>query len=400
MRSNLFAVLLVTLIAAIGIALPYPILSPLFLDSDNPINRFASIDPYWLLGISLAIYPLGMLIGGNWLGQLSDRVGRKPVLFWTLLAAAGMNLLCAYSIQQSAFVLFFIARFVTGLLEGNIAVARAIITDLDESIDRVKAFSYVSAAVYLGWFIGPLIGGYSSAENFAVPFVIASAINIVGVAVIGVWLDETVTKCASKSDVEQSNPPRFWRTPQLLGYLLTLVALNIAVNIYYEFYPVYLVVGWQASPEVIANATIIVTLGMIFGATVLVPALGRVMSTEAIFVMGALLTGLSFVLFVVPQQLNWVLATFLVSGLAIAIYNAIVSAWFSRRFAALPQGKLMGALTSAFFIGNVFAALFGSYLARFNVVALLLIAAFLAVLSGLLFHWRSRREQAVPSPAN
>ena len=55
----LLTMMLVVLLSCAGIALPYPILAPLFLNEVSSLTTFAGIPPKLLLGLILAIYPLG-----------------------------------------------------------------------------------------------------------------------------------------------------------------------------------------------------------------------------------------------------------------------------------------------------------------------------------------------------
>ena len=121
---------MLALLSTIGASLPYPILPPLFAPGTvNNLNHFLGLPPKLLFGIALTINPLGLMIGAALLGPLSDRYGRRPVLLSTALGAAAGHALTAWSLIIQSYPLFLFARFVTGLLEGNGAVARAMLAD-------------------------------------------------------------------------------------------------------------------------------------------------------------------------------------------------------------------------------------------------------------------------------
>ncbi len=386
---NLTLVLLVTLIGTIGIALPYPVLSPLFLNSDNQVNQFWELNPYWLLGLSLAVYPAGLLIGGNMLGKLSDRLGRKPVLMHSLYAAAFANLLCAASLMIESFPVFVITRLLTGLLEGNISVARAVITDLDEHKNKTIAFSYLSAAGYAGWFLGPLMGGYTTFLGYATPFVLAFVMNLAAAILLMVHFQETLqhkTKVTAKNTL-------FWRAPYLPAFLLVQFLLTLAVNIFYEFASVHLVILWNTTPMTIANANMACTFAMMLSSVFLVPGLLKRLSQATIYFYGTILTGSSFIILSLPDELNFAVALFAVCGLSIALYNGVAYAWFSDRFPHLAQGRLMGVLVATFCLANIIAAVLGSWMSQLSTSLLLQTAGVLAIISGLLFILFNRAAQ-------
>src|SRR5262245_18583076 len=130
-RSTLITVMMVSFMATAGVALPYPVLAPYFLGGQgNPaLTAFMGLHPKLLLGVLLAVYPLGILIGSCFLGALSDHFGRKRVLVVSLaLGVVGYGLTAA-AVALASFPLLALARLLTGLCEGNDAVARAIALD-------------------------------------------------------------------------------------------------------------------------------------------------------------------------------------------------------------------------------------------------------------------------------
>ena len=151
-RLLIAAACLLGLFSTIGASLPYPILPPLFASgASNELNTFLGLPPKMLFGVALMINPLGLLIGSALMGPLSDRYGRRPVLLVTALGAALGHVVTALALVLESYPLFIVARFVTGLLEGNGAVARAMLADRLEGELRVRALSWLNGAFYLGW---------------------------------------------------------------------------------------------------------------------------------------------------------------------------------------------------------------------------------------------------------
>ena len=136
------AVCLLALMSTAGVAMPYPILAPIFVS--GPADRFThwlGVDPQLLMGMALAANPLGILVGSLFVGPLSDRYGRRAVLTVTIGASLASYLFTAAALSARHYPLFVLARFVTGLSEGNVAVARALLADLHESFDRTRSFA-------------------------------------------------------------------------------------------------------------------------------------------------------------------------------------------------------------------------------------------------------------------
>ncbi len=89
-------------------------------------------------------------------GRLSDRVGRRPVLLFSIAASAvGMTLLGF----ARTLTMLFVARLWSGVATANIAVAQAYIADVTTPETRAKGMGLIGMGFGLGFIIGPFVGG-------------------------------------------------------------------------------------------------------------------------------------------------------------------------------------------------------------------------------------------------
>jgi MFS family permease len=95
-------------------------------------------------------------------GQLSDRVGRRPILLGSCVASVLGFLLLA---RADSVWLLFVARFWTGISTSNLAVAQAYIADVTEPRDRTKGMGLIGAGIGLGFVLGPVLGGVLEATS-------------------------------------------------------------------------------------------------------------------------------------------------------------------------------------------------------------------------------------------
>src|SRR5690606_7325810 len=116
----------------------------------------------WLV----AIYSLMQFLFAPWWGQLSDRVGRRPVLLLGLFGSCLSYLI--FGLAGSLAVLFA-ARALAGLMGANIGVAQAYVADVTRPEERAKGMGMIGAAFGLGFILGPAIGGILSHYGAAVP---------------------------------------------------------------------------------------------------------------------------------------------------------------------------------------------------------------------------------------
>src|SRR6185312_15700921 len=107
------------------------------------------------VGLLMSVYSLMQFIFSPFWGQLSDRVGRRPVILISLLGGAASHLGFAFATSFWALVL---ARSLAGLFGGNLSAARAYIADITPEKDRSKGMGLIGAAFGIGFILGPLIG--------------------------------------------------------------------------------------------------------------------------------------------------------------------------------------------------------------------------------------------------
>lgn len=394
----LFAICVVALMSTAGIAMPYPILAPIFVDAvANNFNNFAGLPPKLLLGIALAVNPLGILIGSTLIGVLSDRLGRRKVLISTLVMTFLCYLLTAYALWSRQYILFVLARFLTGLTEGNVAIARAIVADLHPQLDRTRSFAILNSVLYSGWLIGPLIGGLTLPLGEAVPFLLAAGAMLVCLSLLIILLPETGQRMHLNSSLWQviyrQHAFRLLSADPLLARLFwTQLSFAIGLSAFYEFYPLWLVEFAAMGSQAIALVTAMICAVLMFSSLVLVKRWGK---REPLTLAAGSSFGVAIGLLMLALFGNWPLigVMFMVLlGLPIAIYNALLPSWCAERFAHLGQGSVMGLLTTVFCLANVLVALLGSVLTLLDTRLIMVLGAVACVLAALRLHALAKTE--------
>ncbi len=93
-------------------------------------------------------------------GRLSDRVGRKPVLAWSVAATAVGNLALALALAYANHIAWvFAARMFAGIATANLGTASAYIADVTSARDRAKGMALIGMAFGFGFVLGPGFGG-------------------------------------------------------------------------------------------------------------------------------------------------------------------------------------------------------------------------------------------------
>ncbi|MGD2078297.1 MAG: MFS transporter [Chloroflexota bacterium] len=211
---RLITILLIVFVQMLGAAMILPIL-PLYA------QREFNLSPEIIALLTTSFFA-AQFIAGPFLGRLSDKRGRIPVLIISQIGTVISFVMLAGA--QSAWVLF-LARILDGITGGNIIVAQAYITDVTPREKRTESLGYIFAVFGLGFVIGPALGGILSASlGPRVPYVIAAAAALGVVLLTWFTLEETVTpdKQQAARDVQQGgiNPGEVIRNAPLLLILI------------------------------------------------------------------------------------------------------------------------------------------------------------------------------------
>jgi len=384
----LMTAMVVSLLGTAGIALPYPVLAPYFLDGEpNGLTAFWGIHPKILLGVALAIYPMGILIGSSFVGALSDLFGRRKVLLWTLLGSAIGYVLTGFAVVVESYELFLAARLMTGICEGNIAIARALAAELHPVIERTKAISLVYTTVYAGWLIGPITGGYLMVLGVEVVFYAAAAAVVMCMLVVALAIGrerpqrEEARQTLMKTIVRE-NSFGLLKRPEIRPIFWFYLLYTLGVNTFYELYPMWFVEKLGADSRFIAWNTVTLTASMIVVSTFFAASIVTRLGQQPTLRWMTLSLSLLFLLQPMCDSFT-IFPTFVAIGGLIAMGNGVVPAFLSENFGHHGEGRVMGLQMTTFCLTNVIVAVFGSMIAVISTVYALWVGAGLVGLSML-----------------
>jgi DHA1 family tetracycline resistance protein-like MFS transporter len=185
-RTSFVLLIMIALLNTMGITIIVPIAPFLTLEYvAHPADLAAIVG--WLT----AAYALCQLIAAPGLGLLSDRFGRRPILFICLLGSTVGYLLFGLG---GALWLLFLGRIIDGLTGGNISVLFGYVADITEPKDRGRYFGMLGSAAGVGTLIGPAIGGLLATINYSAPFLAAAGLLLLTLIWGYFWLPESLDK--------------------------------------------------------------------------------------------------------------------------------------------------------------------------------------------------------------
>ena len=153
---------------------------------------------FWA-GTTFLSFSLMQFLATPILGRLSDLVGRRPVLWISLMGSVVGYLILA---TTGRFEWVLAARVLDGITGGNISVAQAAMADTSRPEDRSKTLGMIGAAFGLGFVLGPFLGGVLShsaygqtlltAHGVQLPFLVAAGFSLLASILVLAWLPETL----------------------------------------------------------------------------------------------------------------------------------------------------------------------------------------------------------------
>lgn len=180
-------------------------------------------------------YFAAQFISAPWLGRLSDKYGRRPILLISQVGTVIAFALFILSAQLGQWIdswqlglpltggmlMLFIARTLDGFTAGNITIAQAYISDMTPEQERARGLGLLQAAFGAGFIFGPAFGGFLSGFGAVAPFWGAAIITVLTLLLTWFTLEETLT-ADERADSLAGNPlgriewRQILRTPALM----------------------------------------------------------------------------------------------------------------------------------------------------------------------------------------
>jgi MFS family permease len=299
-----------------------------------------------LIGVLGALYAAMQFVGGPFLGGLSDRVGRRPVLLLCLFGASIAYLLLGLA---QTLLMLVAAVVLAGGAGGTQATAQAYIADSTPPERRARGMGLIGVAFGLGLMTGPALGGFLSLYSLHAPAFAASALALGNLAFGLFVLPESLPpKLRTPAPLLRLNPISQLRGVLGMGgiraLLLVVFLLNLSFAGLLVNFPLFSNArfGWGAT----ANAFFFAFVGVCAVLTqgVLIGRLQPRFGDERLLLGGLSLMalGLGFVALVPFGPLLYPVVGALAVGTGLAI--PALTALISRRVSGREQGRLMGGL--------------------------------------------------------
>jgi DHA1 family tetracycline resistance protein-like MFS transporter len=154
------------------------------------------------IGMLFASYSAMQFLFAPLLGGLSDKYGRRPILFFSLLGSAIGYIFIGFA---TALWMVFLGRIIAGITGGNISTAQAYIADVTTRENRAKGMGLFGAAFGLGFIFGPAIGGILGDYGIHIPFLFAAVLTTANAIALYFILPESLKEEDRNKDTDRRN---------------------------------------------------------------------------------------------------------------------------------------------------------------------------------------------------
>ncbi|HEY9768247.1 MAG TPA: MFS transporter [Coleofasciculaceae cyanobacterium] len=344
-------------------------------------------------------FALSQFFGTPVLGRLSDRLGRKYILVFSLAGTMVANLLA--SVAGVAWLLYT-ARMLDGLTGGNTSVASAVISDITTPQQRPKAFGIFGATFRLGFVIGPVLSYLAQQlptlpgiSSLGMSFLISAAIAAFASLLTLFFLPETTSHQESFKlswdDFAFGKIAKSATRPKLGQlFILTFLSGSTFTIFTFAFQPFFLNVLNQDAKGLAIMFALVGILGFISQVFALEP-LSKKFNLINIIAVSLALRGVTFLL--MPTfPTYWAFVIILVMfGVVNSFAMPLIDTVLSLNSHAKEQGEVLGINSSYLSMSNAIGPVISGLLVSINYTAPLWITGGLTILvAGFAFRLKSQ----------
>lgn len=356
--GNLNFVLVCVFIDMLGIGLIVPVLPVL-------VGEFVSAreqQAMWY-GVLGATFGLLQFVFMPMLGAISDRVGRRPVLLYSM-AGMGLNFLATAWAPNLAWL--FIGRVIGGMSSASMSVASAYASDISTHENRAKSFGKIGAAFGMGFIAGPMLGGLLGGVDLHLPFYVAAGLSGANLLYGWFFLPESLPHAQRGSfRLQKINPlaalAKLARRTDIRGLVIVFTLVTLAQVMLQSTWVLYTTFRFDWTPRqngiamfCVGVAAVVVQAGLL---GMWIRRFGEVRLAQFGLISGAV----TFLLYGLATQ-GWMMYVLILCNLLAFAAGPALQGIISKATPATEQGELMGSLQSISSAGVVVMPLLGGFL--------------------------------------
>jgi DHA1 family tetracycline resistance protein-like MFS transporter len=353
---NLNFVLICVFIDMLGIGLIIPVLPSLVGEFVHGRDQ----QSLWY-GVMTSVFGLMQFLCMPVVGAVSDQVGRRPVLLYSM-GGMCINFLATAWAPNLAWL--FLGRVIGGASSASMSVASAYASDVTSPDERAKSFGKIGAAFGLGFICGPMLGGLLGNMGLHLPFYVAAGLSAANF--IYGWLvvpESLPPERRTRFSLARVNPfdalVRLARRTDIRGLIIVYALLTFAQMMLQSTWVLYTTFRFNWTPRDNGIALFCVGLCSIVVQAGLLAWLIRRLGQVRLALLGLASGTVTYVLYGLATQ-GWMMYVFILCNLLAFAAGPALQAIVSNASADRDQGELMGSLQSVASIGLIVMPLAGT----------------------------------------
>lgn len=354
--GNLNFVLVCVFIDMLGIGLIVPVLPVL-------VGQFVSGREQQALwyGVLAMVFGLMQFIFMPMLGAISDRVGRRPVLMYSMTGMCINFLATAWAPNLAC---LFIGRVIGGMSSASMSVASAYASDISGHENRAKSFGKVGAAFGLGFLCGPMLGGLLGDSNIHLPFYAAAALSAANLIYGYFFVPESLPPGErAPFRLARVNPfaalLRLAKRQDIRGLVIVFTLVAFAQMMLQSTWVLYTTFRFDWTPRDNGIAMFCVGLAAVVVQAGLLAVLMRRFGEIRLSMLGLASGALAYFLYGAATH-GWMMYAVILCNLLAFAAGPALQGIISKTTPANEQGELMGSLQSINSLGVILMPLLGT----------------------------------------
>lgn len=354
--GNLNFILVCVFIDMLGIGLAVPVLPIL-------VGEFVStrdLQAHWF-GILTTVFGLMQFICLPILGAISDKVGRRPVMLYSM---AGMCLNFLATALAPNLAALFIGRVIGGMSSASMSVASAYASDISTHENRAKSFGKIGAAFGLGFICGPMLGGLLGGINLHLPFYVAAALSA-GNFLYGYFFVPESLPFAKRAHFSfaKANPfaslKKLLQRPDIGALIMAFALVTFAQMMLHTTWVLYTHFRFQWTPQQNGIALFCVGVSAALVQAALLGPLIKKFGEVHLSMLGIASGTITFVLYGLATH-GWMMYVLIMCNMLAYAAGPTLQGILSKATDPHEQGALMGSLQSLSSLGLIIMPMIGA----------------------------------------
>lgn len=387
-KINLYALWLTQVLSLTSFGLGMPFL-PFYIQEISPMSPEMV---KWYTGVLNALPALTMAVMSPIWGVVSDRYGRKLML---LRAMAGGVLIIGLLGLVTEMWQIVLLRGLQGIFTGTVTAALAFVASNTPSKNLSYAIGFLSSSTFLGYAIGPIIGGIVAEWfGYRVSFFVGAGLMLVAFLMVYFIVIEDPESYGQKLEKQKNDVP-WYRifTPAILMLLVVILINRVTRTVFTPYIPIYVaevIPAGKSATQWTGYINGLAGFSTAMAAILISKIADRYDKRRLMFVLAFVTLALSLLVL----RTTGILAFTLLYGVmffTLGGIEPIAMAMTAELTPADRRGTLFGFQGLLGSIGMVLSPLFGAWISvEYGVRAILWIIPVLLVLNLAIFTMRSR----------